>query len=196
MRDLDDTDRHILRLLFEDARRPYSDIATHVDLSAPAVSDRIDRLREIGVIRSFTVDVDRSLLRGGTDVLVELAVAPTAASDVHAALGDLDPVEHVFETADARVVCHATLVDADVTTLLEEADVLGAVREIDVDLLRTSEWSPNVAEESLALTCAECSNTVTSEGESATIGGDSYHFCCESCLSNFRERFERMQSEA
>ena len=196
MRDLDDTDRHILRLLLEDARRPYSDIAAHVDLSAPAVSDRIDRLRDIGVIRSFTLDIDRSLLNGGMSVLVDLDVAPAAAGDVRAALAARDSVEHVFETADARVVCHATLDDADVTEFLADAGVLEAVHGVEVDLLRTSEWSPDVADESLALTCAECSNTVTREGEVATFGGDRYHFCCESCLGNFRDRFERMQSEA
>ena len=40
MRDIDDTDRELLRLLLEDARRPYSELAEAVDLSPPAVSDR------------------------------------------------------------------------------------------------------------------------------------------------------------
>ncbi|MFC6725497.1 Lrp/AsnC family transcriptional regulator, partial [Halobium palmae] len=60
MRDLDDTDREILRLLLANARRPYSDIAEHVGLSAPAVSDRVERLQELGVVRGFTLDLDRS----------------------------------------------------------------------------------------------------------------------------------------
>jgi DNA-binding Lrp family transcriptional regulator len=47
MRDLDETDLEILQLLLSDARRPYSDIAETVGLSAPAVSDRVSRLREI-----------------------------------------------------------------------------------------------------------------------------------------------------
>ncbi|MFB6130218.1 MAG: AsnC family transcriptional regulator [Salinigranum sp.] len=196
MRDLDDTDRHILRLLLEDARRPYSEIAEHVDLSAPAVSDRIDRLREVGVIRSFTLDLDRSVLRGGIGVLVELDVAPDRAAGVRSTLADRDAVEHVFETADARVVFQATVADGDVTGLLADAGVLDDVRDVTVGLLRESTWSPTVADESLALTCAECGNTVTAEGESARIGGDLYHFCCDSCLSNFSERFDRMKSEA
>ncbi len=39
MRDLDETDLEILQLLMSNARRPYSDIADIVSLSAPAVSD-------------------------------------------------------------------------------------------------------------------------------------------------------------
>ena len=86
MRDLDEVDRRILRLLLEDARRPYSDIAEHVDLSPPAVSDRIDRLREMGVIERFTVEIDRSRLRNGTPVLVHVSVDPTDARSVASAL--------------------------------------------------------------------------------------------------------------
>ena len=41
MRGLDDTDREILRLLLENGRKPYREIASAVDLSAPAVSDRV-----------------------------------------------------------------------------------------------------------------------------------------------------------
>jgi DNA-binding Lrp family transcriptional regulator len=196
MRDLDDTDRHILRLLVDDARRPYSDIAEHVGLSPPAVSDRIDRLRELGVVRGFTVDVDRSLLDTGVPVLVELDVPVDCAGDVTAELSGLDAVEHAFETADGAVVVQATVQDGDVTGLLAEAVDLDLVRDVEVRLLRRAEWTPSLGEATLALTCAECGNSVTSEGESARLDGTLYHFCCGSCLANFEERFERLQSGA
>jgi DNA-binding Lrp family transcriptional regulator len=196
MRDLDDTDRHILRLLVENARRPYSDIADHVGLSAPAVSDRIDRLQELGVVRGFTVDVDRSLLRSGVLVLVELDVPVDRASDVADALAALDAVEHTFETADGAVVVQATVRDGDVAGLLSKAVDIDTVRDVSVRLLRDAEWTPSVGEATLALTCAECGNSVTSEGESARLGGDLYHFCCGTCLANFEERFERLESGA
>lgn len=65
MRDLDETDIEILELLLSDARRPWSGIAEIVDLSPPAVSDRVARLQELGIIRRFTLDVDRSQLSEG-----------------------------------------------------------------------------------------------------------------------------------
>ena len=60
MRDLDETGLEILQLLMSNARRPYSDIADTVDLSAPAVSDRVARLQEMGIINRFTLDVGHS----------------------------------------------------------------------------------------------------------------------------------------
>jgi DNA-binding Lrp family transcriptional regulator len=196
MRDLDETDRDILRLLLDDARRPYSDIADHVDLSPPAVSDRIERLCEIGVIRSFTVDIDRSYLTAGTPVLVHLSLAPSVAADAAEALADLGSVEHVFRTADGTVSFQASIRTEDVTELLEGVVDVGAVRELDVELLAEATWSPSVGDATLALSCAECGNAVSREGTTARLGGRRYHFCCSSCESVFRERFGELERGA
>jgi Lrp/AsnC family leucine-responsive transcriptional regulator len=195
MRGLDDTDREILTLLLEDARRPYSEIAEAVDLSPPAVSDRVERLQEIGLIRRFTVDVDRSLLREGVPLLVTVDTAPGAAKDVRDTLGEADAVEYVFRTVDNQVVCTATAEESDIGNLLAAVDE-GSVRSYDVRLLADREWTPRLGPAELAPECDECGNTVTSEGETARLDGDVYHFCCESCLDNFVGRYERFQEEA
>lgn len=196
MRDLDDTDLEILRLLLEDGRRPYSDIADHVDLSAPAVSDRVDRLRDLGVIRRFTVDVDRSTLREGTDVLVEFRVPPGVLGDVRADLRDVDGIEHVFETADARLLFTVTVPDGAILDHLAQEVDLDRVAELEVCPLTASEWYPGLGEATLGLTCAECGNTVTSEGVATTIGGERYEFCCPSCRARFQDRYEELREGA
>lgn len=193
MRDLDDTDREILRLLLADARRPYADIAERVDLSPPAVSDRVDRLRELGVIDRFTLDLDRSLLREGVDVLVTLDLAPGAVADIRVALAGLDGVEHVFETADGRLLASMTVPDGDVRDHLRPAVDLDVVRELSVDLLAGSDWSPGLGEASIGMDCVQCDNTVTDEGVLATIGGTEHAFCCESCEAAFREEYEDLK---
>lgn len=58
LHDLDAKDREILALLEADGRTPNSEIARLTSLSAPTVAERIARLRDIGVIRGFTVDID------------------------------------------------------------------------------------------------------------------------------------------
>jgi DNA-binding Lrp family transcriptional regulator len=196
MRDLDEADRIILRLLLEDARRPYSDIAQHVDLSPPAVSDRIDRLRDIGVIRGFTVDIDRSYLSEGTPVLVRLRLPPTSAPEAAAALADLDAVEHVFRTADGTITLKAAVRNQDVTELLADAVPTEDVADLRVELLAETRWSPDVGDATLALSCAECGNAVTSEGTTASLDGTRYHFCCSSCEDVFRRRFAELEEGA
>lgn len=55
---IDETDRRILEILADDARILLKDLAQQVQLSSPSVSERLRRLEERGVIRSFTVDID------------------------------------------------------------------------------------------------------------------------------------------
>jgi len=196
MHDLDDTDREILRLLLADARRPYADIAEHVDLSPPAVSDRVDRLRELGVIRGFTVDVDRSLIDEGVDVLVEVRVHPKAKDAARGGLRNLRGVEHILETADGRLLCTARLPDEDVTRHVESVIEMRNVDEFEVHLLADQEWRPGIEEAQLRLECAECGNTVTSEGVESTFRGDTYRFCCTSCQARFEERFSDLEEGA
>jgi DNA-binding Lrp family transcriptional regulator len=195
MASLDETDLEILELLLADARRPWSDIAAAVDLSPPAVADRVERLRDAGVIRGFTVDVDRSQLRTGVPVLVTVHPAGDHEA-VAASLRRAEVVEHVFTTASATVVCVARVHEGDVPTWLDSVVGEGAVADYSVDLLTGAEWTPSLEGTDFALSCAECGNTVTSEGETARLDGDLYHFCCGSCAAQFTERFERMAAGA
>ncbi|PSP76621.1 ArsR family transcriptional regulator [Halobacteriales archaeon QS_3_64_16] len=189
MEELDETDMEVLRLLVEDARRPYSEIAAAVSLSPPAVSNRIDRLREAGVIRRFTLDVDRSQLRGGVPVLLTLDVAPTALEDVREALRDAGAVEELFVTADSQLVFHATVPTEDVREWLLATVPMEEVREYDVSLLADADFTPAIGETDFALSCAECGNTVTSEGTATRIDGTRYRFCCPSCETRFEDRY-------
>ena len=196
MRQLDEVDRTILDLLLEDARRSWRNIADIVDLSPPAVADRVDRLRDLGVLRRFTVDVDRSKLRGGTPVLVTVDTEPGASEPLGEMLTEAERVEHVFTTAEDRVVFSALVEAGDVFSVLRRHGELDQIRDYTVSLLTNRSWSPSVGEVELALTCDECGNTVTSEGETERLGGELYHFCCDSCRSSFVDMYENLRESA
>jgi DNA-binding Lrp family transcriptional regulator len=78
---LDATDREILALLREDARRTLSDIATRVTLSTAAVKRRIDRLQEAGVIVGFTVQIDHAKLGWSVEAFTQLHFFGTTSVD-------------------------------------------------------------------------------------------------------------------
>ncbi len=89
---LDATDRLLLRLLQQDARRSQKELAHIAGISREAVRRRIARLRREGVIRRFTVEV--SLPEGqsrGTDlaqVLFLLRLNGVRCSHIAAFVGD------------------------------------------------------------------------------------------------------------
>jgi len=193
MRDLDETDMEILQLLLADARRPYSEIAETVGLSAPAVSDRVARLEEAGVINRFTLDLDRSQLRSGIPVLVTIEPAAEDPGALRATLLETDAVEHVFTTAEAALVVFARVPDNDIAGWLADTADTDAIADFEVELLAAAAWSPDLGGTEFALSCAQCGNTVDSEGTAARIDGSLYQFCCPSCESRFEEKYAELQ---
>ncbi|MBO9463137.1 Lrp/AsnC family transcriptional regulator [Labrenzia sp. R5_0] len=73
---MDETDIKIVEALIDDARMSLKDLATHVGLSSPGVSERIRRLQERGVIRGFTVDIDPKVLGYSLQAIVRIRPLP------------------------------------------------------------------------------------------------------------------------
>jgi len=70
--ELDETDRAILRILQEDARTPFSEVARRIDMSSATVHDRVNRMEEAESSRDTTLRSTRR--RSAT------ASAPSSAS--------------------------------------------------------------------------------------------------------------------
>ena len=98
--DVDDIDHSLLRLLRADGRRTYSDMAGRVGLSVAAVKRRVDRLREIGVITGFTVQVDHGRLGWGIEAFTELRYrGTTGPKEIVASATGIPEVQAVFTIA-------------------------------------------------------------------------------------------------
>ena len=189
---LDETDIEILRLLSRDARRPYTEIAEEVDLSGPAVADRIERLQDAGIINRFTVDIDRTQLGAEAQLFVQLD--PGASFDrLRSRLDESDAVEHVMVTAEGELWFNARVAPHKVHSWMRRLSEPAADAEYTVTLIDEIEWQPSLEGTDFALTCAECGNTVDSEGESERIDGQLYHFCCSTCRDQFEDRFDRLR---
>lgn len=55
---MDDIDRKLIRLLSENANATATEMMAQVNLSIPAINKRVQKLRQSGVIRQFTVLLD------------------------------------------------------------------------------------------------------------------------------------------
>ena len=69
---IDDIDRRIVALLRAKARRSFKDIGERVNLSAPAVKRRVDRLERDGVILGYTTVVDNHAFGWHAEAFVDL----------------------------------------------------------------------------------------------------------------------------
>ncbi len=100
---LDELDRRIVAELVADARQSYADIGSRVNLSAPAVKRRVDRMRADGVLRGFTALVDPDALGWTVEAFVELfCEGRVPPAQIRKMLVDIPEVQAAFTvTGDA-----------------------------------------------------------------------------------------------
>jgi Lrp/AsnC family transcriptional regulator for asnA, asnC and gidA len=96
--EIDALDRHILRLLRDDGRRPNSEIARAIGLSENAVRKRLDRLRETGVLRIIGL-LDPPATGFPVYAMIGLRVRPGTAQLVGRRLAQMDCVAYVGYTS-------------------------------------------------------------------------------------------------
>lgn len=197
MSDLDEIDRRILRMLLADARRSYREIADEVGRSAPTVSNRVEQLRDLGVIRRFTLDIDRSLLSGTAASLVTVRTRPDRAPAVAESLAGRESVEHVYRTVEGTVVAGTVLEGEAIHDLLADLTADLPVVEWSVDPIAASDWRPELGVTGgFGLECAICGNEVGESG--GTVGvetGDRYAVCCSSCATAVSEEYDRLSED-
>jgi DNA-binding Lrp family transcriptional regulator len=73
---LDPVDLHLLRLLQNDARTTYRDLAAQVGVAPSTCLDRVTRLRRSGVILGHRLRLDPAKLGRGLQALLSVQVRP------------------------------------------------------------------------------------------------------------------------
>ena len=79
---LDGVDEQILAELAQHARATFAEIGERVNLSAPAVKRRVDRMLDSGVIRGFTTVIDRNAVGWNTEAYVQVFCHGRISPDV------------------------------------------------------------------------------------------------------------------
>lgn len=73
---MDKIDLKIIELLQKNARFPLKHLAEEVFLSTPAVSSRIEKLQEAGIITGYTANIDSIKLGYNIKAFINLEVSP------------------------------------------------------------------------------------------------------------------------
>lgn len=105
---LDETDKQIIVELQRDGRMPYTKLSQVVGLSEPAVRQRVNRLRERGIMQIVAVT---NPIRGGSRLTALIGVScDGATTEVAGRLAELEESIYVVASAGsfdvlAEVVC-------------------------------------------------------------------------------------------
>ncbi|MFI9455675.1 MULTISPECIES: Lrp/AsnC family transcriptional regulator [unclassified Amycolatopsis] len=100
--ELSTVDLRILRLLQNDARISNKDLAAEVGIAPSTCLDRVNRLRELGVITGQRAEVDAAKLGRPLEALLFVQVRPHRRALVDSF------VEHLLALPEVRAVYHLT----------------------------------------------------------------------------------------
>ena len=122
---LNSIDEKIIKILKNDSRKSFVDIANDIGMSESAVRRRVKNLQDVGVIKKFTIDLGPS---NKTSAITLISVSSTAdTSNVSKRLLGLKGVEVVYEITGQFDI--ATIIIAP--TILEINSYIDEIRKID-----------------------------------------------------------------
>ncbi|WP_043615006.1 Lrp/AsnC family transcriptional regulator [Nonomuraea candida] len=123
---MDEIDRKLIGLLQEDATRSYATLGAEVGLSGGAAHERVRKLRERGVIRRTTIEVDQAALGRAVTAYV-LVDGGTWMGDSGRALAAIPEVEEAHVIAGPASV----LLKVRTSGTTELQDVLRRLFQVD-----------------------------------------------------------------
>jgi Lrp/AsnC family transcriptional regulator, leucine-responsive regulatory protein len=95
-RRLDHIDRAIIAALYEDGRRTIKDVAELLKMASPSITARIEKLKDAGAIRGYTVVVDPGAFGLNVAAYVRMNAMP----------GQVPKLEKLIEDAPEVVESH------------------------------------------------------------------------------------------
>lgn len=112
---MDETDKAILNVMRNNARISNRDLAAAVHLSPPAVLERVRKLKESGIIKSFHTLFDPIKLGFGLSVFIQLAIEKNVQDhDIGDALAEFPEITAIYDVAgDEDYLLRATVKDSE-----------------------------------------------------------------------------------
>lgn len=109
---LDDTDKVILGILFDDARASYTEIASRVGLTRPAVKNRIVAMEERGIIAGYKTVINPISDRAGIKFVLTVNADPKRLIEVADRISFLKCFRQVYsKTGFANIIAFGYAAD-------------------------------------------------------------------------------------
>ncbi len=111
---IDKVDKDILLLLIKDAFIPYTEIAKKLIISSGTVHVRMNKLKEIGIVKGVHIEIDAAKL--GYDICAFLGIFLTRGSAYHDVVTRMKTIPEIVElhyttgtySMFAKIICRDT----------------------------------------------------------------------------------------
>lgn len=93
---VNDIDKEIINLLKVNARASFAEIGRKIALSPSSVRERIQKLEDLGVIKSYSVKLNQALIGNGLEVFILLKIFDGKLKYILSEINTFTEVQEVF----------------------------------------------------------------------------------------------------
>jgi DNA-binding Lrp family transcriptional regulator len=200
VKQVDETDRRILRELQDDGRASFREISSRVKVSTPTVSSRVQTMTDNGLIRGYSVMLDADML-GQVSVATLIEAKPSEIDAVVERIRGEEIVRQVHVLSDSRILCVLSFYDQKkYQTFVQSLSRISEIAKIDNSMiLKTEKELPRASlttESGLHMKCYYCGQQMKDEGVKLKLDGKTHYVCCGVCAKLYKEKYERMKESA
>lgn len=124
--EFDEIDHRILEALRKNSRLPFTELGRGLGISDATVHVRVRKMVDEGIIKSFTIEIDKEALGVRVQGFVLLSVRPGSLEDAVKQLIHNNKINEVYEIHGT----HDLMVKIEATSLIEMRDLMMKIREI------------------------------------------------------------------
>lgn len=194
---LDEVDVGIIEELQQNGRALLKDIARKAGVSLPTIRSRIQRLRDLGVIRKFSLVVDPDKFYGKIRAFLLLQVNPGKTVEVAERLSNLENCREVFVTAGSSnviVKLEAESVSELGRLITQDLQQMEGVVGLSCYVITTTQKEEYgvIAHTNVAIqhTCDFCGGSIIGKPHVEIIHGGRYYFTGAECAEAFKKKLE------
>ncbi len=189
--ELDKNDLIIMEELLKDSRVSLTSLAELTGLSIPAVKARVEKLVNLGVIKSFTILINPEVFSSRLSLVLALDVEPEYLTEVKKKLVDIENNREVLRvTGEYNVLLRTHIQDqTKIQQCIDDIIRIKGVRAYKSWIVTeiVKDEVPKIPETGLRIMirCEYCGKAMTESYVTKNIGGVTRFFCCNTCAKSF-----------
>lgn len=194
---LENVDVEILKILQEDGRASFRDIAKKVGVTTPTVSSKVNMYEQMGLIRGFSVRLDTDAL-GEISIMVSAKSKPSDVPEVASELKELEEVREVYLLGGSWMQAKVTLNDTvHVNEFLSKLTQISEIQDYEYKtIIETVKEEPRaVLSEGInaVISCFYCRKPMHDKPVKLKLDGKDHFLCCDTCAKEYRTKYEKLK---
>jgi len=196
MEELDEIDIEILKKLQENGRRSFNTIANDLRISPPTVKYRVDKLKNLGFIKNFSVIIDPNKFKRGFFVFILIEAKFQKVQEVVKELEKVENIQEIYSSLDKNNIILKLFVEDNEELNNFINTNLTKFKDIDrfqaIIILQTIKKDENASilkpGFGIRIFCDYCYKEIKDNPVKRTLNDKDYRFCCNTCATVYENK--------